>query len=625
MAIFKTVFQRLMKGGVSPLAILGGVGVVFAVLAGLTFDSLNRQDRVSLDLLSQKGLALMRSVEAGTRAGMMVRDWGLQRLQRLMAETVQQPDIDYILIIDLDGKVRLHSDADHVGQSYATDLDLTHLVPSPEASPDAHSRIVKGEDGHSVLEVYKLFTPVPSFRGHPEGRRGAGGLSQEIGPRRQGGAGRRGEMGMMRPRHMHLENMPTLFSGTAPQSVIFVGLDMTPFEAARRADFRRAVGMALVMLVVGTAGVLLLFLSQAYRTTRSSLHREKAFSHHMLAHLPVGVVAVGPGGDTLSVNPVARRLLGGGESDRDREIRLPDTVQQVLKLAAAKRRLAAQEVVCEIDGRPLTLEVIVAPLSPSEDRKADLGQVLLIRDLTPIKALQRAVARNQRLAAVGRLAGGVAHEIRNPLSSIKGFATYFKERSQPSEEAFDMATILIQEVERLDRVVGQLLDFSRPAKPAPQAVAVGDFLADSLKRIDTMATEKGVGVDLFLGADVAEAYFDPDLIHQVLLNLYLNALEAMGQGGRLAVEALLSSDGERLSINISDTGCGIPAEGVSQIFDPYFTTKSTGTGLGLAIVHNIVEAHGGEVLVESEPGRGTIFHILLPLSESMEKNRDEKT
>jgi two-component system, NtrC family, sensor histidine kinase HydH len=610
MAIFKPVFQRLIKGEVSPWAILGGVGVVFAVLAGLTFDNLNRQDRVGLDLLTQKGLALMRSVEAGTRAGMMVRDWGLQRLQRLMSETVQQPDIDYILIVDSDGQIRLHSDAAHEGQTYAKDLDLTHLVSSAEAPPEAHSRIVKSEDGRSVLEVYKLFTPVSSFGGHPEGR---------MGPRRQG------EMGMMHMRRMHLNNLPTLFSETAPQTFIFVGLDMTPFEAARRADIRGAIGMALVMLVVGTAGVLLLFLSQAYRATRSSLRREKAFSHHMLEHLPVGVVAVGPEGGLLSVNPVARRLLGRSqiESDSDTGLCLPDAVQQLLKMAASNHRPFAEEVACEIDGQAFTLEVIVAPLGPSMDREEDLGQVLLIRDLTPIKSLQRAVARNQRLAAVGRLAGGVAHEIRNPLSSIKGFATYFKERSHAGDEAFDMAAILIQEVERLDRVVGQLLDFSRPAKPARRAVAVGDFLSASLKRIATTAEDKSVTTELSIGTGVAEASFDPDLIHQVLLNLYLNALEAMPDGGVLTVAADLSSDKQGLLINVSDTGCGIPADGVSQIFDPYFTTKATGTGLGLAIVHNIVEAHGGEVLVESEPGKGTLIRLLLPLSQTLEEDHDQ--
>jgi two-component system sensor histidine kinase HydH len=598
MTLFRKSLANIIQGGVSPWAIVGGIGVVFAVLAGLTLDSLRRQDRVGLDLLAQKGLALMRSFEAGTRAGMMEREWGLQRLQHLMAETVRQPDIDYILIVDLAGEIRVHSDAVSIGQRHAAELDLAALVSSPEAL----SRVVAGEDGHSVLEVYKRFSPVMPLMGRPDHHKGSEGHA--------------GVKGMMRRRHMQLQNIPSLFSAAATQSVIFVGLDMGPFEAARRADIHRAIGMALVMLVVGAAGVLLLFLSQAYRTARSSLHREKVFSHHLVAHLPVGVLAVGPGGKILSINPVARRLLGRERADQDAENRLPPEVGTVLRSAATSRNPAAQEVACEIEGQPLTLEVIVAPLGKGMDREEDLGQVLLLRDLTPIKSLQRAVARNQRLAAVGRLAGGVAHEIRNPLSSIKGFATYFMERSQPTDEAAEIAAILIQEVERLDRVVGQLLDFSRPTKPNRRAVGVEVFLETAFKRIGPAAEEKGVSLELAVGPDADTFVFDPDLIHQALLNLYLNALEAMPQGGRLTVAADLDNHGTCLLIGVRDTGCGISADGVNQIFDPYFTTKSTGTGLGLAIVHNIVEAHGGEIHVESDPGQGTVFRLSLPLKDT---------
>lgn len=617
MSMFRKPLLALMQGGVSPWAIVGGIGVVFAVLAGLTIDSLNRQDRVSLDLLSQKGLALMRSLEAGTRAGMMEREWGLQRLQRLMAETVQQPDIAYIFITGLEGDIRVHSEAAQVGQRYTADLDLARLAKGPTA----HSRVVDTTDGLRVLEVSKRFTPLPprKFKDRPGRGMGMGGFRSNMEAHHNQ---------MMSHGMGPMQSMQTLFAGAAPETIIFVGLDMTPFQAARSADIRRAVGMALVMLVVGAAGVLLLFLSQAYRTTRTSLHREKAFSHHLVAHLPVGVVAVGPDEAIVSINPVARQLLGGARKGPEAHAdgtHLPPPVHEVLLDAVSNHRPVAQEVVCEVAGHRLTLEVIVAPLGKSADQEEDLGQVMLLRDLTPIKNLQRAVARNQRLAAVGRLAGGVAHEIRNPLSSIKGFATYFKERSQPTEEAGEMATILIQEVERLDRVVGQLLDFSRPAKPTIRPVALAPFLEAAFKRVAQAATDNGVTLEQDVAAAVTDAQFDPDLIHQVLLNLYLNALEAMPTGGRLKVSASADSADKRLLLTISDTGRGIGADGRGQIFDPYFTTKSTGTGLGLAIVHNIVEAHAGEIQVESEPEQGTVFRISLPLTGRKEESDDEES
>jgi two-component system sensor histidine kinase HydH len=619
MSMFRKPLLALMQGGFSPWAIVGGIGVVFAVLAGLTIDSLNRQDRVSLDLLSQKGLALMRSLEAGTRAGMMERQWGLQRLQLLMTETVQQPDVAYILITGLEGDIRAHSDADQVGQRHGTDLDLALLAKGPTA----HSRVMETADGLTVLEVSKRFTPLP-----PERLKDRPGRGMGMGALRSRMEAHHKKMGLEGLGHMQMQSMASLFAGAAPETIIFVGLDMTPYQAARSADIRRAVGMALVMLVVGAAGVLLLFLSQAYRTTRTSLHREKAFSHHLVAHLPVGVVAVGPNEAIVSINPVARQLIGRtglAQAAQGAGTHLPHPVREVLMDAVSNHRPAAQEVVCEVDGRRLTLEVIVAPLGKGADPEEDLGQVMLLRDLTPIKRLQRAVARNQRLAAVGRLAGGVAHEIRNPLSSIKGFATYFKERSQPTEEAGEVATILIQEVERLDRVVGQLLDFSRPAKPAMRPVTMAPFLEAAFKRVAQAAGDKGVTLDLEVAEAVDEACFDPDLIHQVLLNLYLNALDAMPAGGCLKVGASIEKVEKRLLLTISDTGRGIDADGLGQIFDPYFTTKSTGTGLGLAIVHNIVEAHAGEIQVESDPHQGTVFRISLPLAGAQEESDDEKS
>ena len=615
MSFLRKPLLALMQGGFSPWAIVGGIGVVFAVLAGLTIDSLNRQDRVSLDLLSQKGIALMRSLEAGTRAGMMEREWGLQRLQRLMFETVQQPDIAYIFVTGLDGEIRVHSDADQAGRRYAVDLDLNQLAEKPTA----HSRVVETAEGLMVLEVSKRFTPLPprKFKDRSGRRMGMGAMRSKM-----EGHHNQVEIDGMGPTQK--KHMLALFAGAAPEAIIFVGLDMTPFQAARAADIRRAIGMALVMLVVGAAGVLLLFLGQAYRTARSSLHREKAFSQHLVAHLPVGVVAVGPEETIVSVNPVARRLLGRSGAEPSTGHGLPAAVREVLMDAASKRRPAAQEVVHEVDGHPLTLEVIVAPLGEGADQEEDLGQVMLLRDLTPIKSLQRAVARNQRLAAVGRLAGGVAHEIRNPLSSIKGFATYFKERSQPTEEAGEMATILIQEVERLDRVVGQLLDFSRPAKPARRAVAVGDFLETAFKRIAPAAADRGVTLHLSLDGDLGEASLDPDLVHQALLNLYHNALDAMADGGRLSVSAAGDPAEKCLHLSIGDTGRGIPPEGIGQIFDPYFTTKSTGTGLGLANEHKIIDAQVGEIPVGSEPRRGTVFHNNLPMSDKGEENNHIK-
>jgi two-component system, NtrC family, sensor histidine kinase HydH len=218
---------------------------------------------------------------------------------------------------------------------------------------------------------------------------------------------------------------------------------------------------------------------------------------------------------------------------------------------------------------------------------------------------------------VGRLAAGVAHEIRNPLSSIKGFATYFKERHPDIDEDQQIAGIMIQEVDKLNRVVGQLLEFARPVKIRKQWTPIKPLIADSLKLVEKTADESDIKIQYTLSPETIEGYLDPDRIHQVLLNLYLNALDAMEDGGTLNVKVENTPDSQGLLIQVSDTGSGIALENLSSIFDLYFTTKHSGTGLGLAIVHNIIEAHHGRITPDTNRDRGTAMTIFLPAEKRM--------
>jgi two-component system sensor histidine kinase HydH len=231
-----------------------------------------------------------------------------------------------------------------------------------------------------------------------------------------------------------------------------------------------------------------------------------------------------------------------------------------------------------------------------------------------VRSLRDEIARTQRLATVGRLAAGVAHEIRNPLSSIKGFATYFKERYQDVPRDRQTAGIMIQEVDRLNRVVTQLLEFARPVTIRPRNVSVRQLLQDSLLLIEKQAEQEQITIELVDPIPEDRLKLDPDRLSQVLLNLYLNALEAMSPNGLLKVAAAFDQINQRLEIEVSDTGTGIPAEDLAHVFDPYFTSKSAGTGLGLAIAHNIVKTAGGRISVASEMDQGATFKISWPVA-----------
>jgi two-component system sensor histidine kinase HydH len=566
---------------------MGAAAVLLPIVVFITVENINRQKEKSTHLLLEKGAALIRSFEAGTRTGMMGRQWGGFQLQQLLSETAQQPDIVHLLVADQTGKTIAHSNPDQIGSIHGAKLDLKKI----SGSKALQWRRITQPDGKNVFEVYRKFIPT----GPPGG------------------------MGMMR-RHMGMmgrgnqttwqenENISQL-----PQ-IIFVGLDMSPIEAAHKADVRHAVIMGAILLLVGFAGFTLLFLVQSYRATRASLARIKAFSDNVVENVPIGLLALDNHGRIAAFNHGAESILQLSASKvigREAKQILPAELLEEIKHSQNRDGVIEKEIECSTsEGNIVPLEIGASRLKDEDD--VFLGNVLLFKDLTEVRALRREVARSQRLASVGRLAAGVAHEIRNPLSSIKGFATYFKERYPDRPDDQQTADIMIQEVDRLNRVVGQLLEFAKPVSVKPKPISLQALLNDSIKLIKDRAAEKGISVQTQNNTQVDEARIDPDRINQVLLNLYLNAIDSMESGGELKVE--ISSDGQHhdIVIRISDTGRGISRENLSKIFEPYFTTKSTGTGLGLAIAHNIVAAMGGQITVKSAPGRGTNFSVILP-------------
>lgn len=249
---------------------------------------------------------------------------------------------------------------------------------------------------------------------------------------------------------------------------------------------------------------------------------------------------------------------------------------------------------------------------------------------TSISELKGEIERSRRLAAVGKLAAGVAHEIRNPLSSIKGFATYFKERYSNVKDDIEVADIMIQEVERLNRAVTQLLEFAKPLPVETKKINLKELITHSVKLIEYDNIQKNIKVNVDYKLKTDSIVTDPDRLNQILLNLYLNAVQAMDDNGELTIKVFSRFDDpqqiysghlekkseedlkNRLIIKIADNGKGIDEKDIEHIFDPYFTTRPEGTGLGLAMVHRAVESIGGEISVKSKKGEGAAFFIILP-------------
>jgi len=272
------------------------------------------------------------------------------------------------------------------------------------------------------------------------------------------------------------------------------------------------------------------------------------------------------------------------------------------------------------DGTMMTLGFSSSPLKDSRNR--EIGSILIFQDLTALREMEEDLKRADRLAAIGALAAGMAHEVRNPLASISGSIEILKEEIGNSPRHQQLMDIILREVGHLNSLIADFLLFAKPTVPGrKERISLNEMVEDILK---VFANSPDCHPEIRLVTkfnDELSMGGDPQPIKQVFWNLFINAAQAMPRGGELRVELRrLSSPSPLLGepncgeITVSDTGCGIGEKEIDKIFDPFFSTKEKGTGLGLSIVHSIVESYGGRVTVRSQVDRGTTFTIILPVN-----------
>ncbi len=558
--------------------------LLFSVcVAALGIHNTKREADFTAQLTLEKGASLISALESALRTGMGFH-WSDEVLRDLLAKVGEQPDIVSLAVTDGNGVILLSTDASLVG---------THLL-SPERlaalAPDSQARwnIGKLPDGMPVFQVYKEFSI-------PQGER-----------RRHGGH--------------RMRRAPEAGCGMLDSSVVdgtplfvFVEYDLRPLEAAQAADEKHMAVMFAILVFVGIVGGGTLFLIRGYRRSRRLVQQTKAFSSEILRTLPVGIIATDRENRITSINPAARDIVGlssGAALGQDLETLLP-CVWGVLQGLKAEDAAREQEVWCLFGAnRRVPLGIGASRIVTEEGE--EIGTALIMRDLGEIRRLQGELRRRDRLVALGNMAAGIAHEVRNPLSAIKGLARFFMEASPAGGEEARMAEIMTGEVLRLDKVVGDLLDFARPDVLNLTDVRLDELVGRARSMVQPDMDARAIRFELVLPAPVPTVHLDRDRMSQVLLNLFLNAVQAMPDGGTLRVEGHM--EGTDLALNVTDTGCGIAPERLADIFSPYFTTKASGTGLGLSIVHKIVEAHDGTIEASSVPGKGTTFRLRFPFA-----------
>eukprot|EP01022_Parablepharisma_sp_SALTPOND_P021794 TRINITY_DN435_c7_g1_i1.p3 TRINITY_DN435_c7_g1~~TRINITY_DN435_c7_g1_i1.p3 ORF type:complete len:600 (+),score=163.82 TRINITY_DN435_c7_g1_i1:4393-6192(+) len=584
--------------------VAGGVAILAVVVTVWALRDIQRNRETTGLLLAQQGAGLIKALEAGARTGMRGRLGRGARLQGLLEEAARQDNILFIAVTDRDGRILAHSNSDRIQQSlFPPDAmrrfqprsrAASRLVPAPTKSLPSKSSGQMQDVPGDVFLVYRDFLD-------PLEARNRRGMHEFLCPGScpPGRAARQFGHGL----------------------VIFIGLDPQPFYDAVHSDARATIFFAVLILAAGGAALAALSWASRARASGRQLSEARAFTDELVANLPAGLIACDASGLVVSVNDSASQLLHLPPEEcigREPSEFLAEELYGAMSLANAGERIAEQEVALppgslnNPDDKERTLLVSASAVTTASGENA--GSVLILRDVSELKRLEEKVRRQEKLAAVGQLAAGVAHEIRNPLSSIKGFAVHLGSRFPKDSPDAQAAQTLVNETNRLNRVVTELIEYARPTEASRTPTDPAAVIDHTLRLLRQEATNAGVAVHFEPCEGLHTVDIDADRVSQALLNLCLNAIQAMEEGGALTIRACIT-DGS-LEIMVEDTGPGLDPGMYEQIFDPYYTTKPRGQGLGLAVVRKVAEAHGGRVEVSSTPGAGSRFNLVLPTTRS---------
>ena len=620
-----TVLKRFARPAfffTSPWLLAAAAGLLVIIVVTFAFHNFRLEKRLMTSAMLQKAATLMQVLHSGSRAAYFndLRkdfwnndEWNVH-VQRVIDHLSEDPELRFLALIDAKGTVIAHSDHGRVGSTLNVNLPEAQAEPRSEPVPMAWV-IHQTADYGRVFEAVRQFFPIrpgampPRSLGERPGEPGDG-------------------PGFMMHRHNERRPMLRFFADSGrpgDRHYVVAGLDMAEFDQTLGRLQLQIVLLSLAMLLVGLGGWLSLSAVQGYRVSQKTIEDMQAYTSLLIARLPIGVIATDAQGRIATWNEAVSELTGitrtRATGRRPAEV-LPAPLAALfadngLGQGSGPDRDSSLRLM--FGARRCELRCHLLPITDSEQQYR--GKVLLLSDVTEIRSLEQRMRESERLAAVGRMAGGVAHEVRNPLSSIKGLALLLKHKFPEHSRERDTADLLIQETERMNRTITEMLSFTRPAPLRLELVDLGALLQRTLELVRTEAADSGVVTRVQLAPDLPAVEGDADRLQQVLMNVLLNGLQAMEEGGRLEVAAEADADG--VEVRVTDTGRGIAPELQAQVFFPYFTTKPGGSGLGLAISQKIVADHHGTIEIESESGQGTTVVIRLPRRQPA--NGAEKT
>ena len=584
----------------SPLIFLAACGLLAIIIAVFAVNNYQREKKLNELVLKQEATAILNLVAAGSRSAMrrgfmrgdIDSDNWIESISQSIENSYEHPGLLALYLVDNQDVIRTHSNAELVGSRIDDQTRLLLDRQKKDRQRKISAIVSRGGKDDQVFLIAMSFLPA--------------GINDA------GSQFNRGRMGRMRPAPPmppeHLERMQKI---TDDSLVLVAELSLETYQQALKKQILQIVILSVVLLLVGGGGLLSLVLIQTYRGSQKRLRSIRTFTDTLVFSLPIGLIATSSEGLIRTCNPSAVQMLN---------LRAQSCVGMALaevldpKVVELLSQREKEEIfhweMASTDESGVEKSLHFTKVKIKEEAQTSGGLMLLVQDLSQIRELEEQLQRAERDAVVGRMAAGVAHELRNPLSSVKGLALLLKSKFRDDLSSQQTADLMVEQVERLNRSISELLDYARPGMVTKTTLQIDKLLAKAVMLVRTDAETQNISVKESYGCGAATMEGDEDKLTQMFLNLCLNGIQAMGEGGELTISTNCS--GRYITIKISDRGCGIPPETIDKVFEPYFTTKHEGTGLGLAMSARIIHDHHGTISLESGEKEGITVTVKLP-------------
>jgi two-component system, NtrC family, nitrogen regulation sensor histidine kinase GlnL len=612
--------------------LIGTILIVAVLMVAVTAVVEHRQRTTIIEEVHRRGTALAEGL-AGVSAGALLL-YNFTALEQNVVRFDQETDVAYALILDRTGQVVAHSRAPGAVGSTPTDPVSQRALG---AAPVLQETVGPGGEA-----LYDVAVPIVV-----EGARW-GTVRIALSRRRMDAeiAGTRWELLALALVALMLGGVATAIVArriTRPVAQLADGVSaIARGELDQRIDPGRSDELGRLALAFNEMAAQLRQQRRDLEVADATLRQRfaelsdlKSYTDHILRSLMNGLVTLDLDGRVVTVNPAAELLTGcaastlTGRPATDAFHHLPELRDLLLETLRTRVGVPqASLMLARTDGQSVPVEVTTTPLRGAEGQA--LGVVAMLRDLTPVRQLEEQLRRSDRLAALGTLAAGLAHEIKNPLTSIMTFSRHVTRRFDDERFRQRFQSVVPRELERINAIVDGLLRLARPARLVLAPVHLPPLLDQALELYAHQIESRRIRVRREWAVGVPPVPGDAEHLYQAFLNLIGNAIDAMDEGGgtltvRLGwpqnAEGLGGALPDRLVVEVRDTGSGIKPEETPDVFNPFFTTKAGGTGLGLAIAHKIIEDHGGTVTFHSTPGQETVFAVTLPLRTGRRADR----